>query len=236
MHEILNKPYYSYNNIVDTLFEPIRAHANIKPLTFARYFNNNQRFLICNNTIWANSYFSHEFYLYGIFERMAPTFKSGFYMWDHLGCDPNGIYEHSRRTLSIAHGLTILQHHSNHFDFFLFTTIPNNSQVNNFYLNHKELFSKYMSDFYSTFDSIFDDLSHHTIYIPINTSNMCNLSPLSPRQQDCAILMAKGFTTKEIARQLQLSPRTIEEHINNLKIKFNAKNRIQLSGILQKYI
>jgi DNA-binding NarL/FixJ family response regulator len=41
-------------------------------------------------------------------------------------------------------------------------------------------------------------------------------------------LLCKGLTTKEIAKQLQRSPRTIETHIKNVKIKLNITTRSEL--------
>jgi len=37
--------------------------------------------------------------------------------------------------------------------------------------------------------------------------------PLSKRQRQCARLLAEGFTTKEIAFQLGLRPRTVNYHL-----------------------
>jgi DNA-binding CsgD family transcriptional regulator len=81
------------------------------------------------------------------------------------------------------------------------------------------------------------ELSKHKIFVPFNTSSdESQLITLSPRQQDCAILMAQELTAKEIAKALQLSHRTVEEHIDILKTKFEAKNRVHLLGLLQKYL
>jgi ATP/maltotriose-dependent transcriptional regulator MalT len=38
---------------------------------------------------------------------------------------------------------------------------------------------------------------------------------LSERQLDCLVLLAKGLKTKDIARRLNLSPRTVEHYIDS---------------------
>jgi DNA-binding CsgD family transcriptional regulator len=48
------------------------------------------------------------------------------------------------------------------------------------------------------------------------------------RELDCAKLLIKGCRIKEIAKIINLSPRTVETHINNLKIKFDCRDKIEL--------
>lgn len=51
---------------------------------------------------------------------------------------------------------------------------------------------------------------------------------LTKRESECLYLLAKGLKTKEIARQIKLSPRTVEFYIDNMKKKLNCANRIEL--------
>ncbi|WP_143001042.1 helix-turn-helix transcriptional regulator [Legionella micdadei] len=45
----------------------------------------------------------------------------------------------------------------------------------------------------------------------------------------CIDLFLQGYSNKEIASILKLSPRTIEDKIDNLKIKIKAKSRVDLA-------
>lgn len=51
---------------------------------------------------------------------------------------------------------------------------------------------------------------------------------VSTRQADCINYALQGKTIKQIARQLNLSPRTVEEHLNILKNKLACSNKVQL--------
>lgn len=51
---------------------------------------------------------------------------------------------------------------------------------------------------------------------------------LTPRQLQCAQLILNGQTIKEISTQLNLSHRTIETYINNIKSKLYCKNKTEL--------
>ncbi len=58
---------------------------------------------------------------------------------------------------------------------------------------------------------------------------------LSQRQLDCINLLLTGATSKEIALQLNLSYRTVEDYINAVKQKFHARNKSELILKLSAY-
>lgn len=51
---------------------------------------------------------------------------------------------------------------------------------------------------------------------------------LSKREYNTISLLAQGNTDKEIGKKLGISPRTVESHINNAKIKLNVTTRAEL--------
>ena len=51
---------------------------------------------------------------------------------------------------------------------------------------------------------------------------------LSDREAECLFFLLRGKTAKLIAAYLGISPRTVEEYITHLKIKFNAQNKYEL--------
>jgi DNA-binding CsgD family transcriptional regulator len=53
-------------------------------------------------------------------------------------------------------------------------------------------------------------------------------SKLTIRENQCLKLIGQGLTNKKIAHYLNLSPRTVEWHVENLKNKLNANKKINL--------
>ena len=57
---------------------------------------------------------------------------------------------------------------------------------------------------------------------------------LTSRQTDCATLAAKGLTSKEIARELHISPSTVDTHIATVLARYNLEKRSDLSAFFQQ--
>ena len=65
-------------------------------------------------------------------------------------------------------------------------------------------------------------------HIPIIQENLKDFSGLSKRERECIALIARGLTAKKIAVSLNLSPRTIEHYIDNIKNKLGVFSKHEL--------
>jgi len=77
-----------------------------------------------------------------------------------------------------------------------------------------------------------DECRMATFYkgIPMSTS-------LTPREKIILdLLIERGLTNKQLARQLHCAESTIKLHIGNLLDKYGARNRLQLVLFAQKQI
>lgn len=61
---------------------------------------------------------------------------------------------------------------------------------------------------------------------------------LTKRQAECLFYLIRGKTFKQIAQALKVSPRTVEDHIEQLKLKFACQNKSELveTAIQQGFI
>ena len=55
-----------------------------------------------------------------------------------------------------------------------------------------------------------------------------NLPSLSPREREILRLLAEGYSNKEIAEKLVVSPSTVHTHRSNLMEKLELSNRREL--------
>ena len=56
--------------------------------------------------------------------------------------------------------------------------------------------------------------------------------PLTAREQETAVLLARGASNKEIARELDITERTVKAHVSAMLEKLGARDRLQLSLII----
>ncbi len=57
---------------------------------------------------------------------------------------------------------------------------------------------------------------------------LADTSLLPPRRAEVVMLAARGMSTKAIARQLGISPATVEWHLDEAKDQFHALDRVDL--------
>jgi DNA-binding CsgD family transcriptional regulator len=56
-------------------------------------------------------------------------------------------------------------------------------------------------------------------------------SPLTPREQQCVILLAHGATDEEIAGELTISHATVRFHLDGARRKLTARSRAHLAAL-----
>ncbi|MEB3291725.1 MAG: response regulator transcription factor [Synechococcales bacterium] len=63
---------------------------------------------------------------------------------------------------------------------------------------------------------------------PVTSSQTAPQVPLSDREIQVLELVAAGLTNQEIAEQLDISKRTVDNHISNILTKTETDNRVAL--------
>jgi len=56
--------------------------------------------------------------------------------------------------------------------------------------------------------------------------------PLSPREREVALVVARGLANKEIARELGLSEGTVKQHVHNIFLKLGMRSRHTLVTVV----
>ncbi|MCT4654976.1 MAG: PAS and helix-turn-helix domain-containing protein [Cohaesibacter sp.] len=73
-----------------------------------------------------------------------------------------------------------------------------------------------------------DEPFHQAIWSFADLSATRPVTNMTQRERQVATLMTEGKTSKEIARDLGISPRTVDVHRARLMDKFNARNSLEL--------
>jgi DNA-binding CsgD family transcriptional regulator len=59
---------------------------------------------------------------------------------------------------------------------------------------------------------------------------------LTSREIDCYFLVAEGYRTKEIGKALGISYRTVEKHIENIKVKLGCNTFAGIISTISRYL
>ena len=54
--------------------------------------------------------------------------------------------------------------------------------------------------------------------------------PLTPREQQAVLLVARGLTNRQIAEELIIGERTVDTHVTNIRTKLELHRRVQITA------
>lgn len=161
-------------------------------------------------------------------------------------------------------GIVINRYNKNSLDAFTFRGYSYDDQVNNRYLSQLAVLEKFIDFFLIKAQKLVKQAKGQKLIIPegkikneffertyndnnkkqvfyknIKANSLYYFDDkggffLPKRQSECVCLMACGYTTKEIASKLQISPRTVEVHINQVKYKLECHTKSVLLETLFK--
>lgn len=239
--------------IVDALCAPLFMNFGITHFGCIRIFKNGQLLRIANNKEWTRKYFECEFYndldIYSM--DQVPLNKCHYVPL--IGAPFNAHCKALCLEFNIWNFMLVYERFSTYGDFWFFGTTKENHQIINFYLNNKDLLSHFTFYFKDKANDLFN-LNNSSKLIStkiaplkgegkllnciekieeeINSNYFLdkrhNGKSLSKRESECLFFFSQGRTMKETAERMELSPRTVETHINNMKHKFNCHTRGEL--------
>lgn len=61
------------------------------------------------------------------------------------------------------------------------------------------------------------------------------IEPLTEREREVLVLLAQGYSNREIAERLVLAEGTVKNHVSNILAKLQAENRTQAADIARRY-
>ena len=235
------------NSIINTVCEPIKS-MGINYFHYTIFYNNGKRIYICSEPKWLEHYLDCQFYNNlahaNVYSLAIGQHKA---LWSSYKKDD--IFT-AIKNFNIGNGFSIINRHPEMVESFHFASTIDNHSINQFYLNHSELFLKFMDFFKNRIKSLIP-LNNQLITV---TSDL-KLTPISlgdkkvkqffdiykvkkylldeecvvtPRQFEILGYLATGVSPKEVARILNLSTRTIEEYINLIMLSSSSSKKSKI--------
>lgn len=242
---------------IDLISAPLFKYFGITHVGHIKIFNNGTMFRVANNEKWTRNYFEKEYYndtaLYKIHDIAEE--KTQFLL---LTGEPQGEHLTSLcKDFDIWNALAIYERFNEYTDFWFFGTSQQNTEAINFYVNKLALLKKFTIYFK---DKLSEDLnrvnSNNIIYsnnkmledcptekekmkkffdiINIKSYKIGEGLSISKKEFEVLYYLIQGKTLKEIARFIEVSFRTIEFHVKNLKRKTKCQKKSQLIDLCLK--
>lgn len=235
---------------IDEIIAPLKAHFGLSSFVYQKNFNDGSEIRLSNQPKWLQYFYEHELYKTSLFERPPSEFVKARLVWAGLTVH-TPILEKARE-FDIDHGITFVEPCADGCEFFFIGTQVKCSSVMSRYLAHIDLLERFLDYFREKAKPLIDEAVRHKITIPgkfeaapktfcLNSLDRSQfLSAISPieftaRELECMRLLAKGYTLKMIAKELAISPRTVETHLNHVKDKTDSHSKGELVKYLLKF-
>ncbi len=223
--------------LVRDYFDPIIKPMGLNYALHIRLFNNGQAYLLGNNPNYVEHFIKAKYFL----PEPGTFTKYEMHLWS--GVTSLQTYDsqvaNMRNLFNIDHQISFFEPHKDYIDIYDLGTTSQRPEIINFYINNRNFLENIFHEYKKLFASDLKVLDANPFEFKLRPKNFekhtdSNIIPpsITKRELDCLFLLAQGLTSKKIALKLEISARTAEKHLENIKIKFNANNRIEL---LNKY-
>ncbi|MBA3661134.1 MAG: helix-turn-helix transcriptional regulator [Gammaproteobacteria bacterium] len=237
-----NHFFYTASPLVREICAPL-AKLNINHFSFTKSYTSGKRIYLTTHVSLLHHYFLDELYLIGNCENNPSGYQEQTLLWSTL--PKQQLFQHERN-LGLMDGIFVIRPAENFTEFFNFSTTLKNCHVINIFMTHYDVFKNFIPYFKEKAASIIREAERHHLILPFHSNSLNqknaivlpepelnglfikNKIRLSRQQSQCAFHLLKGKSTKSIAKALNLSPRTIETYINNMKIKLAVNNKTEL--------
>lgn len=250
--------YYMWNksDAVNQICKPLFDKYNLNYFNYSRMYPDGSIAALTNKPEFCVDYVKKDFKI------SASIKKPGIYLWAHENQDCDEIHE-LESSHDIPNGIEIMNAHSDYCEFIHFSAPQDNKKAINFYLNNLNLLTQFLLYFKEQAnDLVANSVSRRLIMPGGNIGKLAlekdsdqdfeiikEFSPnkiyvdrygrdiiLTRREYECYTMLVKGNSPKVIATLLDISVKTVEGYLANVRHKTGCSSRTQLFDFYQEYL
>jgi DNA-binding CsgD family transcriptional regulator len=173
----------------------------------------------------------------------------------------NKVWHDGIKHFGFGNGITITVKNKSYDELFCFYANKNNQSINEFYISNLDVLKKFCGYFREKTSGLIEEGYKSKLITPVAYKNFNKNSvevmrtnvqsflneidseyakqyslainaKLSCREISCIESMSQGLSAKETAKKLCISPRTVQTHIENARLKFNCNNLVKLVHVV----
>lgn len=249
---IFNKkhPFLSSAELLTQICDPLRFF-NIHLFTYLKKFKDGSQINVSTDAKWIADYYRLGLYETSTYE--AELHEPGISLWPS---DSNSqVFKHGRKYYDSIYGFTVCHQQADGWEFFFFSLSAKQFKMLDVCLNHIDLIEQFTYYFKDKASSLLKSCYEQRIVLPeqhqsvshmsessntireqfakvINAHTLTkwlnNYEPLTKREMECLCLLIDYQTVTALADHLQLSKRTVETHIEQIKAKLQCRSKQEL--------
>ena len=251
---VIDTLFFTASAEVDEICLPMKK-LGITILNYLKNFNDGTQINFSNNRIWIEDYYKLELYRSSLFEHHPHNYETGIFLWPY---NINNIQfiKHGETQFNSGNGITLIEKQPDGCEFFSFSGNINDKWLINFYINNLSVLKKFTLYFKHVFNNTLKQVEKNKIILPrlwdqlifeeqnilssmqdhiselqkiVNQGSPWNIAEsLSNREMGVVKQLMLGKTAKEIGEFLGISYRTVEKHLENIKLKCNCNNKTKI--------
>lgn len=252
----MSKEFFDVNHLLITseqevkeICKPMFELFNLQYFSYGKFFNDGRCVLLCTNKDVFVNHFQKKYKL-TVLPKEAYTPKNRIYNLIMVNNDSPSIIMDEHKLFNHGTMLDIIVKSKGYYEMFCFVTNDISAKPINTFLNSLDSLNDFAEDFIKQNQSVLQQAERQLIQLPdsmLPNLNKCKEPEfdyqvsfkgkhflLSERQHQCLAMLGKGKSAKEIAKALKISFRTVETHIDNLKIKLDCNRKHDLTLVALK--
>lgn len=260
-NQLINKYNNRYNKKIINYCRPILENFGVSHFWYHRISDDGSYTCLGSNLPWIDYYFSESLYLPNPFLRDPRTQEAGVRFVQKLG---DYSYLKSKNigdsSFAINQSLILLEKFDGYVEGYGFASHIDKEHFETLCLNELGILKCFAKHFRQEFSPVISDMSEEPVNmatligqdffadscetkIPsidrgsiLEQFQLSEVLSLTHRESQVLLLVSKGLFAIQIAEYLQLSKRTVEHYIENVKNKLNCYSKAELIQKAQKYI
>lgn len=248
---------------VKEITEPLVKFLGGSGFDFHRMYKDGSRVYLSTSPEWIEHFYSNHFMQCSDYNSFLGKKLMLWKHWPYKDDKYSKLIHSAQKNLGVDNGIIANYSNSEYIDSFEFRGFISDHEINHRHLSNIDIIEKYIIYFKIHAAELITQAHQYKVVIPVNISisSLNNYEVILPklkhnvfhelkdirlvcnennatftkRETECIFLMILGKTTKEIAKEMNISPRTIEDNINSIKFKLGCSFKSQIVSIVNSY-
>jgi len=159
----------SSHEVVRKICSPIFELFSLSFFRFLRVYKDNSRINLCTHPQWTSFFYSQNLYNVSWFDSLYNNIKNFEVIWDiKAACQDNIVGIHARENFNIHHGFSLIRNYHSYYEIYDFATDDPHQILNDIYLQHIEIFEKFLFYFKDQAADLIKDFAKNKIILKDN--------------------------------------------------------------------